>query len=159
MGAFEYAITDDGDNSMNEFFASMPHLSLCLRVLWSSMDQPGCLPLDSFNYYSELHVNFEASASPMQSVHVWLQATPQGGKLMGSDAFVALDFRVPDGGWLLSQHREHSGFQIDQCPCRGRTLSQSPSQTPQVERMYYPFHYNRHGIFSATYLRCITARV
>ena len=121
MGAFEYSVEYAGDTVMHEFFASMPHLSLCVQVLGSSMEMPGpgCLPLDSFNYYSELHVNFDVSVSPMQSLHVWMQATPQSGKLLGSDTFVALDLRVPDGGWLLSQHQEHSGFRVAPSPCNG----------------------------------------
>ena len=118
MGAFEYYIDYDGDTTLHEFFASMPHLSLCVHAIDSGMELPACLPLDSFNYYSELRLRFEVSA-PLQSLHIWLQATPQGGKLLGSDTFVALDLRVPEGGWLLSQHREHSGLTVGRSPCGG----------------------------------------
>jgi hypothetical protein len=100
-GSFEYA----SSLATSEFFSSMPHLSVCLEVVEGDQEQPLCLPIENFNYYANLKLGF-STENPIQGVHLWIQSSPMGAKLRGSDAFVSLDHRVPDGGWLLSQYME-----------------------------------------------------
>ena len=50
-----------------------------------------CHPIESFNYFSDMLLTLP---SPRQVLHFWIQTSAFGGKLTGSDTFIALNLEA-----------------------------------------------------------------
>jgi hypothetical protein len=80
---------------------TMPHLSICCVSLLTT-SPAWCYPVSAFNYYSDIYMSV---VDPVHYLHFWAQTSVGGGKIQGSDTFVALDARqgITAG---LSVHQE-----------------------------------------------------
>ena len=133
-GSFEYRASEHN----NAFFSSMPHLSLCLQTFGEGAEGQGpvCVSLDRFNYYANMNLMF-ARDRPLQTAQLWLQATPAGGKIAGSDTFIFLDRGVPEGGWLLSHRVEEATGTALPNPCHLDAISVSiPAEGSATEAVH-----------------------
>eukprot|EP01041_Mallomonas_annulata_P002467 gene2467-4787_t len=84
-------------------FDSMPYISLCMRSVFArSTTDITCFEINKqLNYYTDLWMMVTL---PIQWFHIWYQISPEGGKLEGSDGYVALDLRLHNGGIDIQQY-------------------------------------------------------
>jgi hypothetical protein len=91
-----------------EPLVSMEHLSVCIVSVLTSL-KPWCTTVGSFNYYAHLKL---VVTHPVHRLHVWLQATPSGGKFKWSDSYVSLDTRIDEtAGFKI--HSDAIGYSIE----------------------------------------------
>ena len=134
MGEF---FSDGQKGTVGSIVQSLPHLAICVhslrtdstpwcdqvRDIWcgsaclawmrlvpSRPDAPTSsltLQLERFNYYSDL---FLTVTEPAHLLHLWLQVTADGGKIKGSDVYLAIDATLPSAG--LDLHSKVIGMTI-----------------------------------------------
>jgi hypothetical protein len=83
-----------------QFLPSLPYLSFCATILrrpkigQAFEVNAGCAQIELMGFYSTSNFN---SRSKSHSIHYWLQMSPSGGKIRGSDTYIHLS---ADGGVL-----------------------------------------------------------
>ncbi len=107
------------DFRLLEYFQYTGGLSLCVKSIYSDME-PWCYPFDGLNYLSFIKLIVD---DEILSVHMWLQLSSgkgglsshtyeesdkltesTNGKIVGSDNYLVLDLRLPDGGFDIHKN-------------------------------------------------------
>ncbi len=71
---------------------SLPYLSLCSRFPSLQDSETLCVAIERMNYYASLQFQLSAEV-PFVMGHFWLQISPSGGKVFGSDTYLPLETR------------------------------------------------------------------
>ena len=79
----------------NILYSSLLYLTICFQTVAEASSRPWCYQIRKFNYYSDI---FLTVTNPVISLHMWAQISTYGGHIHGSDSYVVLDLRIPNGG-------------------------------------------------------------
>jgi hypothetical protein len=119
---------------IESLLGASPYLSVCFKIYGSST-KPLCYQLSDLNYYSNFQITL--SSEPIQILHMWIQAFPEGGKFEQSDLLLPLDCRLTSacGSFLLqslgddSQPSSISPMRLPRIPLKISRGCSSPSSS------------------------------
>jgi hypothetical protein len=78
------------DRSLDLAFKSFHYLAICFVFLSSVYSTPWCFSITEFNYYADVNVNMD---EPFHIIQAYAQHAVNGGKIIGSDVYFAIDAR------------------------------------------------------------------
>jgi hypothetical protein len=144
--SLEFRVSSNAVNGFHMLFESHPSLCICLLVIANM--KKSCSPVDKFNMYSKINLDF---ATPSILFHAWIQTSPRGMKIRGSNVYFVLDARVSDSagfdvvysGKLLTKAVRQSLISID---LGSLGISQDPLQIDFSTADILPHHIVQRSI-------------